>query len=118
MSNSGFGTVPTMIVERNGSPVRINVSDYNPETDRISEGASQQEQPTNPVAATGSTTIVRADGTVAAIIPDNWRDPSVGVWPDIKSWAAAVSPTPVASKADCVAALEAWEATGKPSEAV
>lgn len=75
------GTIPVMTVIRNGKTKRINVTDYNGETDTI------------PGVPVESSTVM---------IPDDWESLS---WQQLRSLAARVSPTPIHGRAEAVAAI-------------
>jgi len=80
------GILPVMTVIRNGKTVRINVTDYDESTDTI-PGA-------DPVESSESVNI-----------PVDWHKLS---WPQLRSLASKVNPTPINGRNDAIAAINRY----------
>lgn len=86
------GTLPTMVIVRHGKSLRINVTDYNPETDSMPDMVS--------VDSVSEDELQRPE---RVHIPEGWE---ALAWPQLRSLAARVSPTPIQGRADAVAAIQ------------
>lgn len=90
------GTLPTMVIVRHGKSLRINVTDYNPETDAL-PGVVMPETVEPPALIEPPATVERVQ------IPEGWE---ALAWPQLRALAARVSATPIQGRADAVAAIQ------------